>query len=816
MKKTAIILTVFMVALGFLAAPAPASWPPVQNITYEVDYQTIWFYAPNNFPNYMGFWELLKVWPKGTRIDDKKVYVGDGVIAWIAYEQHAPSDPVSVTYYVGYAVYDPGRGQWMIDGELLKDQATIGNDFTVKDGMVAFNTEWLVWDDNLGTYVRRQRLHFAIYDPKKGKWQKNYHNFYIKYPEGYGLTNLTVKEGIVAYAWGGSEWQFSPSFSFFYDLLKIAGDFIGIFEGDFLQAFDLAGDVASCIKDAGGGDNRKHVDFWTYDADKGMWCSGLWYDESEGWAFGGIDITAGTVGICKYFGAAQTEWFFRAYDHNKFKWVDTGGTQLFPHACYVAQPTSGTAPLGVWFWDMSNGGNNFFRQWSFSFGENVQTSTERSPYWTFPINGTYEVTQGVYFPDANTPQFSSLRSRYFIFKEPQPGSMEINGGATLTNSSGVSLTQSPGDFKAFQMCLGNGVGEQVLWGPWERYDSSLYNVWWELTTGDGVKYVYVKYRDINNKESAPVSASITLDTTPPLALMAINAGAPYTTSQTITLNLLAGDDSGVAEVRFWEIYPSGLSPLALWEPFVSSGSGYMSKNFTLSPGVGAKTVYAQFKDDAGNISQPISASIDLTTATYLQAGMIINGGALLTNATAVTLNLYAPNGSQMRLGNYDDVSKTTLWGDWEAYQTTKTWNLLPGDGGKQVNGEFRSSNNSVSNAHNFIFLDTTPPVSGSVKWGRGTTSVALKWGGYTDALSGIKSYVLFYNPFRSPKRYLDTKVYEGTEPSFTHQNLTPGKDNYYLLYAVDYAGNWSEGKSFMVTTRPLMRPLPFLSLLLDD
>jgi hypothetical protein len=42
-----------------------------------------------------------------------------------------------------------------------------------------------------------------------------------------------------------------------------------------------------------------------------------------------------------------------------------------------------------------------------------------------------------------------------------------------------------------------------------------------------------------------------------------------------------------------------------WEPFASS------RAWSLAGGVGAKTVYAQFKDERGNISVSVSDAINL-------------------------------------------------------------------------------------------------------------------------------------------------------------------------------------------------------------
>jgi len=95
---------------------------------------------------------------------------------------------------------------------------------------------------------------------------------------------------------------------------------------------------------------------------------------------------------------------------------------------------------------------------------------------------------------------------------PPVGSITINGGASYTNSPSVTLAISASDGRGSgvaYMCFSN---DGYSWSSWEPYATSKQ---WTLTPGDGVKTVYVKFKDYVGLESSPVSASITLDTTPP-------------------------------------------------------------------------------------------------------------------------------------------------------------------------------------------------------------------------------------------------------------------------------------------------------------
>ena len=94
------------------------------------------------------------------------------------------------------------------------------------------------------------------------------------------------------------------------------------------------------------------------------------------------------------------------------------------------------------------------------------------------------------------------------------------------------------------------------------------------------------------------------DTTPPTGAVTINGGAAYTNTPTVTLRLSATDDSGVvSQMQFSNDGATYTAP----EPYTTT------KTWTLTAGDRVKTVFAQFRDPAGNWSAPVSASITLDT-----------------------------------------------------------------------------------------------------------------------------------------------------------------------------------------------------------
>jgi parallel beta-helix repeat protein len=99
--------------------------------------------------------------------------------------------------------------------------------------------------------------------------------------------------------------------------------------------------------------------------------------------------------------------------------------------------------------------------------------------------------------------------------------------------------------------------------------------------------------------------ALKLDTEPPTGSLTINDGAASTYSPTVTLRITANDPlSGVAEMRF----SNDGRTWSDWEGFQSTRSWDLTR-FGGSSSYGLKTVYAQLRDRAGNVSQTFSATI---------------------------------------------------------------------------------------------------------------------------------------------------------------------------------------------------------------
>jgi Tol biopolymer transport system component len=132
-----------------------------------------------------------------------------------------------------------------------------------------------------------------------------------------------------------------------------------------------------------------------------------------------------------------------------------------------------------------------------------------------------------------------------------------------------------------------------------------------------------------NEETHKLLTGIKLDKTPPTGTITINNEAASTSSPAVTLALSANDTSGIAQMRF----SNNGTDWTSWETYATS------KNWTLPSGDGEKTVYVQFKDNAGWVSSNVSATIllDTTKEGALPIALIIAGTSGIAAAAVVLL-----------------------------------------------------------------------------------------------------------------------------------------------------------------------------------
>ncbi len=760
-----VIWAVFIATLCCWAPAALAYYPPCRDVqaTWQSD-------PPNNY--YSGYISynvidpILQMNMPGRSCNyswhnSSDLKVVDGiVIAQASYNGDASGR------FIYVSVYDPGRQKWMdkiIDNfKNTTDYVDFNNDLKCADGVVVFKT------------YQEKESWALTYDPQVGEWKE----FYFGVFDG----QIDTKVGVVLCAKGGID-LLGPNFT---------GHFI---------IYDP--------RDNG----------WHYD---GTWFRDLNLPDQ-------VHIELEPSGTVYFCGNEIRNW---GYDTESRMWVEGGYTQTLSH--FLITPSVGGAPLQFCLTDLSFGAISF--KWELNYS--IFNTTDRSFFYTINSPGTYDVSQIVDAPPAYAAVGcdTSSQSVYVQDVTPPEGGILINGGAQYTNSTLVTVSISiNGTEPGAQMRFANGdysLPSEADWSGWEALtDKKQFSLW----NVDGYRYVWAQFKDAAGNTSTPRYAQILLDTTPPVVSMAINSGAAYTRTGNVTLTMSANDwgsgfGSGAASVRFanmfydafsqqWAVVEDSWTP---WQPIGNPGENYtiVNKSWTLPEGDGLKKVAGMARDAAGVISPLCTAGITVESIAPINYSISINGGATYTNDPNATVTVDAggqdTSGIKMQLGK---------WGI-----SGIVWNLLkipvapvqanlanyPISPGLSPDHSsncliyarfFDAAGNPSDMVFDGIILDTTPPVDGTVTATGGDKQVTLDWSGFSDALSGIKSYKV-YNVI-GQKELL---IYQGWPP-FTHSNLKKGATYTYKVVALDKAGNVSAGATAQGRTKST--PLPFLILLLD-
>lgn len=104
--------------------------------------------------------------------------------------------------------------------------------------------------------------------------------------------------------------------------------------------------------------------------------------------------------------------------------------------------------------------------------------------------------------------------------------------------------------------------------------------------------------------------NLTLDTTAPAGLtLKLNNGAAYVTSTAVTATIgLTDTETTGYQMKIWGVAGAASEADAAWATFAESTS------LTLPTGDGLKTVHIKVRDDVGNESAEVTATITLNTA----------------------------------------------------------------------------------------------------------------------------------------------------------------------------------------------------------
>lgn len=362
---------------------------------------------------------------------------------------------------------------------------------------------------------------------------------------------------------------------------------------------------------------------------------------------------------------------------------------------------------------------------------------------------------------------------------PLVGNFLINQGAAFTNQPTVTLSFSVQNVAKIIVSENAGFGGGATW---QTYAGTMSYV---LSAGDGLKTVWVAFQDPFGDQTAPQAASIFLKTRPPASpFLQINNGAAFTNQAIVTLGFSV---SGASEMSI------GNTPLAADTGWIAYQPGLA---WTLFVGDGVKTVYARYRDEAGNLAGPVSASITLLTQPPQGPSAVVNGGASFTNQANVTLTCAATGAVEMEIS----ADSAFAGASWIPFASLWPW-TLGGAGLQVVYVRFRdAAGNKTAPVAATITVDTTPPSAPSISVAGGsfvtTTAVNLVLSA-TDAGSGMASMDLGNDVGFSGAGDVLRAPYATAYPNWALSAGDGAKTVYARFY--DRAGNVSAIASTQVT-----------------
>jgi hypothetical protein len=282
-------------------------------------------------------------------------------------------------------------------------------------------------------------------------------------------------------------------------------------------------------------------------------------------------------------------------------------------------------------------------------------------------------------------------------KAPELERFLIDKGVQFTNNkelkTSITLKSSGADF----MALANKPFEKPESASWRPYSEQSE---WHLEGGDGAKTVFLILKDSAGNISPIYTANIILDRTPPQGgKILINNNERHANHPEKKVSLFIGVNHSS------EMMISNFSDFkdAKWETFRPR-----KDNWILAGEDGEKTVYARFRDEAGNISETAMAKIILDRKPPTDPKISINNDSTYTSNRdkAVRLRLHATEAKSMIISQ-DKNFKDAKWDD---YQTQKIFQLTGNDGEKEVFVKFKDeAGNETAVVSSKITLDITPP-----------------------------------------------------------------------------------------------------------
>jgi Carboxypeptidase regulatory-like domain len=287
----------------------------------------------------------------------------------------------------------------------------------------------------------------------------------------------------------------------------------------------------------------------------------------------------------------------------------------------------------------------------------------------------------------------------------------------------------------------NGVAfQQIVNGttfPFEDFRLFESPTTWSLSPGDGNKDVRVRVRDVAGRISSDGSASIIVDGTSPASAAVTLTGRPplgisctpavgQSGNRTIDVTLGAVD-SALERMRLSESSDfSSAQTVTFTTPCTTCTA---STTFQLSDNDGVHTVYAEYRDSAGNVTV-VSSNISLDRVAPSLASASVQEGTYVSSTTA-TVAINGSDATKMNVGG-SDITNPSGWIDFAA---TRGVLLSSSQGLKSIPVQLRDGAcNESSTQVATTTRDSVAPTSATLSVSAGNLNLTPVTGNATDAV----------------------------------------------------------------------------------
>ncbi|MBI5528406.1 MAG: carboxypeptidase regulatory-like domain-containing protein, partial [Deltaproteobacteria bacterium] len=317
------------------------------------------------------------------------------------------------------------------------------------------------------------------------------------------------------------------------------------------------------------------------------------------------------------------------------------------------------------------------------------------------------------------------------------GDFKINDGSGVAGDRPVTLDLSTLNDPA----LVRASEDVTFSGGAQAYEAWQAAYPFDITSaGDGTKTVFMQYKDTGGQEHGPFSASVLLDTTPPVvSAVVINDGSTLTNSKIVHVKIDGTDGaegSGIASMQMrnddqfndgdpWPDFEIDINTWTLADPTV---------DIELD-----KEVWVRLKDFAGRAGTAVKGTIRLDTLAPTGT-LTLNGGDEWTTSSQITATVSGASADVDAMALSNVAGGTTVF---TSYQASSTWFITPGDSAaaKPVYLRLKDAAGNYSLETNVgIKLDETPPPVPSLPVSSALTNdttPSLTFGAVSDGVSSV-------------------------------------------------------------------------------